>query len=220
MTARTYNVQKIKGNFKCDGNFDGGIWENVPVIEINNFMGDEPEHKPKAQAKMVYDCDNLYITFKVQDNFIKATRQNNQDDIWNDSCVEFFFSHDIHKGYLAIEMNCSGAFLLYYKADPQTPNTLFTQEECNRVEVFHSMPKPVDPEVQEPTTWVVEYKLPLDLCNEYLNIGKPEPGSFWHGNFYKCADECSKPHWFTWSPIDWPTPNFHKPEFFGRLMFE
>ncbi|MBI9016742.1 MAG: carbohydrate-binding family 9-like protein [Phycisphaerae bacterium] len=220
MTAKTYTVEKIKAPFTHTGDIDSGIWLDIPIIEINNYMGDEPEHKPRCQAKMVYDSDNLYIIFSVRDNYILSTRTQNQQDIWNDSCVEFFFSHDITKGYLAIEMNCGGRFLLYYKANPQTANTLFTYDQCNQVEVFHSMPKTVNPELRKETTWTVEYKLPLAMCNEYLNIGNPQPGTVWQGNFYKCADECSRPHWLTWSPIDWPKPNFHKPEFFGNLIFE
>jgi hypothetical protein len=40
------------------------------------------------------------------------------------------------------------------------------------------------------------------------------------GNFYKCGDSLSVPHFLSWQPIDNPTPNFHLEKFFGELDFE
>jgi len=40
------------------------------------------------------------------------------------------------------------------------------------------------------------------------------------GNFYKCADETSTPHYVSWSEISTAAPDFHKPEFFGELNFQ
>jgi hypothetical protein len=39
-------------------------------------------------------------------------------------------------------------------------------------------------------------------------------------NFYKCGDETETPHFGAWSPVQTPQPDFHRPEFFGRLVFE
>ena len=37
------------------------------------------------------------------------------------------------------------------------------------------------------------------------------------GNFYKCGDKCDQTHYLSWSPIGLLEPNFHCPEFFGKL---
>ena len=39
------------------------------------------------------------------------------------------------------------------------------------------------------------------------------------GNFYKCADDTEYPHFVSWNPIDLPSPDFHRPEFFRRDLF-
>ena len=39
-------------------------------------------------------------------------------------------------------------------------------------------------------------------------------------NFYKCGDELPTPHFLSWSPIEWAEPSFHRPEQFGKLIFE
>ena len=40
------------------------------------------------------------------------------------------------------------------------------------------------------------------------------------GNFYKCADGTDSMHFVSWSPIPTAKPDFHRPEFFGILIFE
>ena len=75
-------------------------------------------------------------------------------------------------------------------------------------------------ELKEKTTWVVEYRIPFSILKEYHAFSNPGEASVWRANFYKCADESSHPHWITWSPIDNPTPDFHLPDYFGKLVFE
>ena len=40
------------------------------------------------------------------------------------------------------------------------------------------------------------------------------------GNFYKCGDHLSVPHFLSFAPIGVPKPDFHRPEFFCTLEFE
>ena len=45
-------------------------------------------------------------------------------------------------------------------------------------------------------------------------------GKSMRANFYKCGDNLPTPHFLSWNAIDWPEPSFHRPEFFGELVFE
>ena len=38
------------------------------------------------------------------------------------------------------------------------------------------------------------------------------------GNFYKCGDKTAHPHFVSWNPVGTPSPDFHRPEFFGELL--
>ena len=102
------------------------------------------------------------------------------------------------------------------------PNAVETipQSEYGTMSIAHSLPKIVDPEIREPITWTLEYRLPLAILKKYCAVHTPATGVVWRANFYKCADASSHPHWLTWSPVDFPTPQFHLPEFFGTLEFE
>jgi hypothetical protein len=78
----------------------------------------------------------------------------------------------------------------------------------------------VNPEVQEPVTWIVACSLSTTLLERYCPVSAPSPHARWRANFYKCADQSSHPHWLTWSPVDYPKPHFHLPQSFGTLEFE
>ena len=80
------------------------------------------------------------------------------------------------------------------------------------------LPKKIDEEMSGPVRWRMGYAIPIKLFEQYIGpIGKLA-GQTWRGNFYKCADECSHPHWGTWSLIG-EELNFHQPKFFGALEF-
>jgi hypothetical protein len=84
---------------------------------------------------------------------------------------------------------------------------------------YYTMPKEVEPEIQEPITWTLQYSLPLKILREYANVTKPDTGVKWRANFYKCANNSSHPHWLTWSVVDKPKPDFHQPKYFGTILF-
>ena len=84
--------------------------------------------------------------------------------------------------------------------------------------LFHSIPGPVAEEITTPITWYLEYTLPFPLLEAYLGPLHRAAGTTWRGNFFKCADHCSHPHWASWSPIG-EALNFHQPQYFGILEF-
>ena len=96
----------------------------------------------------------------------------------------------------------------------------FTAEDFATVVTANSLKGPIDPEIAEPTTWTLEYKIPLSLLEKFTKIERPKPGVAWRANFYKCADDASHPHWLTWSPVTHAKPSFHLPKYFGFLVFE
>ncbi|MEW6750677.1 MAG: carbohydrate-binding family 9-like protein [Candidatus Latescibacterota bacterium] len=77
----------------------------------------------------------------------------------------------------------------------------------------------VEPEIAEPTTWVVEYHVPFALLATYFGAAAPRAGTAWRANFYKCGDHTSHPHWGSWAPVATPRPNFHQPDSFQPTRF-
>ncbi|MEN6386139.1 MAG: carbohydrate-binding family 9-like protein, partial [Phycisphaerales bacterium] len=197
-------------------------WENANTLKLSNFMGDKPQHFPNVRAQLLYDDKNIYVFFKVEDQYVRAVAQKNQDMVCRDSCVEFFFtpSENISEGYFNLEMNCGGTLLLYHQTARGENKQEFSQEDCEKIQITASMPKIVEPEITEPKTWTLKYAVPFEMLKKYANVEQPKAGVKWRANFYKCADQTSHPHWLTWAKVNKPKPDFHLPEFFGTLVFE
>lgn len=218
----TYRVQRMQGNSVIDADWNKAAWKDVKPLILEYYMGDEPVHQPKVQAKVAYDDHHIYIIWKVEDKYVLAKRTKHQQDIWRDSCVEFFFTpggDPKQRGFFNLETNCTG-FKLFDRHFDGDKTEKLTVEDINRLVTGTSLKGPIDPEIAQPTTWTLEYKIPFSLLEQFTKIERPQPGVTWRANFYKCADDASHPHWLTWSPVTNPKPSFHLPEYFGVLVFE
>lgn len=204
-----------------DAVWDRSPWKDVPSDPIRNYMGEKPEHFPTTEVKIAYGGMVIYVMFRVADRYVRAVAAEHQGNVWEDSCVEFFFTpgSDISSGYFNLEMNCGGTMLFHFQREPGKERQVIPLSECSKIRRAHSLPRIVDPEIEEPVTWTVEYWIPIALLKPYCPVATPAPRVEWRANFYKCADKTSHPHWLTWSPVNSPTPNFHLPQFFGILEF-
>jgi len=61
--------------------------------------------------------------------------------------------------------------------------------------------------------WAVRYHISNSLMEKLCGHA---PEKVMAGNFYTC-DETIHPHFGTWSPVKAMMPDFHRPEYFGRL---
>ncbi len=217
-----YQVSRAVNPPKLDGDWLGPIWGKVKPLDIKKPMGPQPKYRPKAQAKLLYDDRFLYVIFHVEDKYIRATAQKHQDAVFVDSCVEFFFTpgKDISEGYVNIEVNCGGTVVSRHQTAPKTNPQPLSNDEIEMLKIFHSEPRIVEPEKQQPTTWLIEYRIPYEILERRCPVARLAPGVLWRANFYKCGAKTSNPHRLTWSAIDSTEMNFHQPQFFGTLEFK
>ena len=219
--ALHYAVHPADAPPPADAEWETGPWGAATPAILTHHMGDPPEHRPKTQAKLLYDVDALYVRFRVEDRYVVALETEPQSGVSGDSCVELFVTPgtDVAPGYFNVEMNCVGTTLFHHQREPGVENHPLDQE-INELEVRHSVPGPtVDPEVGEPLTWTVGYRVLFRALARCATISAPEPGVVWRANMYKCANRSSHPHWLTWSPVAFDRPNFHLKEQFGYLHF-
>jgi hypothetical protein len=216
-----YQVNRLKGEIMIDGVWEKPVWKNVEALEISHYMGIKPQFLPSTSAKLLYDEEYIYGIFLVKDRFVQCLVQEINGHVSGDSCVEFFFSPDESKPlfYFNLEINCGGIPLMQYVTVPRKEYQFLDEIDIGKVEIAHSLPKKVFPEIQDDTLWTIEFKLPLKILKQYAEISHPLPGVKWYANFYKTASTTSNKHYLTWSKVDNPKPDFHLPHFFGILEF-
>jgi hypothetical protein len=219
--AMEYRVARMSGPSTPDASWEKSAWTGVETLELKHHMGERPSHFPRVLARMAYDGEALQGIFRVEDRWVRALAEKNQDSVCQDSCVEVFFvpGDDLGLGYFNLEMNCGGVFLFHWQREAGKELRVATPEECARLSVVSTLPRRVEPEISEPTTWCVEFRVPFGVLEACAEVKRPGPGVKWRANFYKCASRTSAPHWLTWAPVDFPKPRFHLPSFFGTLAF-
>jgi len=217
-----YNVERLTQTMVIDADWDKPQWQNARAVEISNYMGTVPEFQPGVKAKMMYDDENIYVIFQVKDRFVRCLTTKYNGPVYKDSAVEFFFSPDSSQPllYFNLETNCGGTALMQYNLVPRKESTAIDTNDIKQIEIAHSLPRIIDPEISDPVTWTLEYRIPLAMLEKYSLITHPENGVIWRANFYKIAENNSNPHYITWAIVDNSYPDFHLPQFFGKLIFK
>ena len=208
-----------------DADWDRSDWKKAETLRITHFPWEDSGHRPVTEARLLYDDRAIGIIFRVEDRWVRAVAQQFQDSVCSDSCVEFFTTPLPHSdAYFNFEVNCGGTMLLHRcpSSEERAAGKKMievTEEDGRTIDIAHSMPKNVDPEITDPTIWTVEYHVPFALFRTYFGEVATAPGTIWRANFYKCGDRTSHPHWGSWAPVDTPRPNFHVPVSFQSVVF-
>jgi hypothetical protein len=212
----SYDVQRLKLPMKAGAKWNGQEWKNISEVKIRNYMGKVPAFKPEAEAKMMYDDEYLYVIFRVKDKYVISKTVTINGPVWTDSAVEFFFSPDTASriNYFNLEINGGGTPLLGHQGNRPVV------EDIQRIAIEHSLPKVVDPEITKKITWTISFRIPISMIAKYSKVTQPAKGVSWGANFFKIAEKSSNPHYITWSPVINEKPNFHMPQFFGKINFQ
>ena len=167
---------------------------------------------PEAKFQVAYDQESFYVHYQVQEEFVKAQYIRPNENIWEDSCVEFFISFDDRQTYYNFEFNVLGAGLIGYGTSDKATRNRLTAEDILSVNTFTQVKN-----LQGKKTWNIILVIPIALFGK--KAAELESTTV-HANFYKCGDSLPNPHFVAWNNIDFPKPNFHLPAFFGEIKFQ
>ena len=167
------------------------------------------DYRPEARAWLRADDAALRVLLCADEPKVSARVREFGGSVWTDSCLEFFlrpFEDDAR--YLNIEVNAAGAALIGLGAGRAGRRVLTACPEGMDIRASR----------HDGGWWAVAYSLPYALIGRLFDRPFRPEGAAW-GNFY-CCDESIHPHFGSWNPIDAPAPDFHRPECFGKLIFE
>lgn len=221
---KSYKVKKVNCPVDIGAAWDSADWKDVEILKINNFRSESSDHRPAVECRLQHDGKGFYGLFQVEDKYIRSVFTEYNSSVCRDSCVEFFVEPPGGQGYLNFEFNCGGTLLLYHVVDPSRGDNGFkdyapvSENEAKAVNIFHTMPKVVEPEITENRTWRLGFHIPFSLFESRFKGLKAASGQTWCGNFYKCGDNTSHPHWASWNPVT--VLNFHLPECYGNIILE
>jgi hypothetical protein len=183
---------------------------------IDHINWESFSYKPEAAFSIGYTEHEIMLKYYVTEDCFKAEQTESNQNVWEDSCVEFFVSPADDGLYYNFEFNGIGTCLLgagtsradRHRADPGIISGIRRKSSAGIVPIAEIMGK---------FTWTITIAVPLDVF--FHHKIKTFDGKTFRANFYKCGDKLSVPHFMTWSPVKTPKPDFHRPEFFGMIRF-
>ncbi len=185
-----------------------------------------PAKQVNASFDIGHDIHNILLRFVVEEEEVRATCTGFNSSVWEDSCVEFFFSPVQGANgnsdqdplfYYNLEFNAIGTVLGGYGKDRHDRSWL-QETHLSRIETVPSLGRKPFGIRNELTRWSLHVRIPVSVfCFSGI---KRLTGLTGRANFYKCGDRLTHPHYLSWQPVESPTPDFHTPQFFGKIQFE
>ena len=187
------------------------VSNRVDVLNWNEFT-----YQPKVNFRIGHIEKEIWLKYEVNEKYILAQETRINGAVYKDSCVEFFISLD-GKNYYNLEINCIGTVHLAH--GPERGNREFVNPEIiKKIAIESSLGNKPFEEKTGNFDWEMMIKIPVECFAfdkiESLNKLKAT------ANFYKCGDATSEMHYLTWNPIKTKNPDYHCPEFFGKIYFE
>lgn len=216
---KNYSMNKLFINGYDDkSSISKDIWDTIRSLKVENYPWDISGYKPEVEVKLFYTDTHFHIHFKVWEKKIKAVYKEVNDDVYKDSCVEFFFkpSPEVDERYFNFEINPLGALLIGLGEDRKS------RIRINDIDasIFNISTSVNAENIKDYNGdyWTVEYSIPFSFIEKYFGYINYSDVMKITGNFYKCGDETEHPHYGCWNPIIVLAPDFHRPEYFGEIM--
>lgn len=188
---------------------ESDISEELLDVSWKNFS-----NRPDVRFKIAYGEHELYIQYKVKENYLLAENTQPNEPVYEDSCVEFFIRPEPGGPYFNFEFNCIGTCLVQ-KGTSREDRSFLKLNEIEKIRVLPSLGKQVIPLRKGNFNWELTAAIPYNLFME----ASPGPGREIRMNFYKCGDHLPQIHYLVWNPVQTPEPDFHQPVFFGKGKF-
>lgn len=180
-------------------------------LDIDQYPWDESGYCPEAHARIGWNSAGLHVLMYAKEPSIRTEEIKTGGMVCCDSCIEFFFKPFPQQDARYFNCESNAAAIMHIGLGDGRPGRTVWRELPKGIAPTHSR--------HAGAWWAVSYSLPMDWIAQNFAASRLQAGQILLGNCYKC-DESIHPHFGMWSPVQWPKPDFHRPEFFAPMMLE
>ena len=182
-------------------------WDKVPEFTLEHILW-RSDSGIRAGGRICHDGENLYVILWAKEREIRAENTLPASPVHEDSCLELFLMPDGAEGYLNFEINPNGCLHLGYGTNRRNREDILLpdEQETFRIRTERSA-----------EGWEVKYRIPAGFLRTFYPAFACR--GILRANVYKCGDKTPHPHFLAWKPISSPTPDFHRPDCFGEMIF-
>ena len=114
-----YNIYRAPSRITIDAKLDEPAWETARPAGDFHFNSWEQGEKESTVARMLWDDQNLYVSYLCHDRHISASVTERHGPVSKDDCVEIFVSPNPEKvrNYYTFEINAIGTMLNRCRTD-------------------------------------------------------------------------------------------------------
>jgi putative heme-binding domain-containing protein len=214
----TYEIHRATAPIKIDGKLDESDWQRAASVGDFHFPWHKEGDKEQTVAKILWDDDNLYVSWYANDRHISASVTQRHGPVSKDDCVEIFISPNPEKvkNYYTFEINAIGTMLNRARTDWWSGPPTWEPDGVKYRTSFHGLPK--KEESTQDTHWIVEAAIPLKNFARDAAHTPPRDGDQWRLNLQRLGG-ITNVQASTWSPLPEGVRSFHTPEAFGSVRF-
>ncbi|MFC1509821.1 carbohydrate-binding family 9-like protein [Candidatus Omnitrophota bacterium] len=214
---RSTQIWRTTGAITIDGILDEADWVNNPTVGEFVFPWWTSGEKELTDARVLWDDENLYVSYVAYDKHISATYTEPNSPVSRDDCVEIFISPVMgqERPYMNFEINVLGTLLC--RANPLEGDRPTLEPPGVKIGLSHS--GTINDETDEDEWWIVEMSISFDTFTA-VGIDKPEPkeGDTWRINLYRIGGNIN-PQYSCFNDTQTEKPQYHAPEHFGNLTY-
>ncbi|MBM3734253.1 MAG: c-type cytochrome [Acidobacteria bacterium] len=215
---KDYTIYRAPSRIVIDGTLDEAAWRNAPPVGDFVFNWFKTGDKEQTIAKMLWDDENLYVSWHCKDRHISAYEKKRHGPVSRDDCVEIFIGPNPAKvkNYYTFEINAIGTMLNRCRTDWWTGPPTWEPDGVRYRTTYFGLDK--KDESEDDDHWVVELAIPLmNFKRDAANM-PPRDGDHWRLNLNRIGGK-TNPQASSWSPISPPLSGFHSPDAFGNVRF-
>lgn len=186
------------------------LWGARFIVDRVNWPDAFP-YAPLCGGRIARTEDSLIVDFHVSGLDLRVQNLSDNQRQWEDSCCELFLQVPGDDAYFNFEINAAGK-ILAARGTGRGDRVKLSDEDVAGIIRVASVEG-----LQDHEGGIWDWRVLVLIPFELLGLDPDNLPAKLRGNIYKCGDKTAHPHFVTWNPIGTPSPDFHRPEYFGEF---
>jgi hypothetical protein len=217
----SYEVRRATSPIVIDGKLDDKAWAAAATAELTFPWESQTGARQKTVARLLWDDDNLYVSYDCEDADITAQFTQRDDPTYRDDAVEIFINPRPAQqttAYIGLEMNARGVLYDYLSvALTPTSRLFFKRFNLDGVKVAAALNGTLNESGDKDRSWSLEVSIPWVNFEEFSR--RPASGAVWTFNLNRWDGVEPNRRMSIWSDSMLERPGPHAPERFGEMRF-
>ncbi len=178
-----------------DGRLDEPSWAAATQIDSFSFPWWTEGERKRTEARMLWDDEVLYVSFRAFDSHVSAVHKNRDDPVSRDDCVEVFIAPDTTDVsiYFNFEFNALSTIL------DRSPNeNRRSNWNADSLRVAIDIHGTLNQQDDIDSLWTTEISIPFDTFTGFAPRLPPSDGDIWRLNLYRTGGAINL-QYATWS---------------------